>query len=432
VTGTAPERRSLFLRPIVALPLIFAAIVIVAVLTPERDSGLGDPRLTSESAGPLGARAMYELAQRLGWRATKRIAEPTGAFDPRAIEYLLAPPLPPAATETHALLEHVRQGSALLYVLGPPGPLDDSLAVREGFGGHFTLGGAVDRAAADSADTAQEGCGAHVRRSVFDPLSYVILDTAAVVSLAWRRPPAPVIDTFAKAWLRPPNGRPRHFAGVAMGFRYGRGRIVVASDPIMMRNDALRVCTLGIDVAAVRMLEFLSATDDGAPSRNHVVFDEFHQGFGPQPGAMRAIWFYLRSTPSGHALAQILGAALVLLLATGPRAIPPRDPEHIERRSPLEHVEALARAYSQVGATRTATVRLVNGIRRRTMKTVSGVAGAHTNDAFFDWALSRAPTMRPDVDVIRHALDVRVSRRDFVAVGGALQRLESALMKGLR
>ena len=32
----------------------------------------------------------------------------------------------------------------------------------------------------------------------------------------------------------------------------GRGRVVVAADPDVLRNDALRVCVHGLDVAAAR------------------------------------------------------------------------------------------------------------------------------------------------------------------------------------
>ncbi len=96
-----------------------------------------------------------------------------------------------------------------------------------------------------------------------------------------------------------------------------------------------------------------------------LVFDEYHQGYGDHPGTVRGIVTYLGRTASGHLVLQLAGAGLVLLLAVGPRLLPPRAAERIERRSPLEHVDALARAYRAVGATRTATARLVHGVRRR-------------------------------------------------------------------
>jgi hypothetical protein len=115
-----------------------------------------------------------------------------------------------------------------------------------------------------------------------------------------------------------------------------------------------------------------------------------------------------------------------MLLALGPRALPPTDVERVERRSPLEHVEALARAYLQVGASRTATSRLIHGVRRR-VEHATGGARTHSDDAFLEWAKRRVPARGDDIALVRKALSQTLRDRELEVVGGALQRLESSL-----
>ena len=143
---------------------------------------------------------------------------------------------------------------------------------------------------------------------------------------------------------------------------------------------------------------------------------------------MGTVAAYLVGTGSGRTLFQLLAAGLILLLAAAPRLIPPRDPESIERRSPLEHVDALGRAYAQVGATRSATARLVRGVRRRVAggATRGGSAGPGpdaSDDAFLDRAARDAPRIAGDVALIKKALHGGVPRREFASVGAALEQL---------
>jgi hypothetical protein len=203
--------------------------------------------------------------------------------------------------------------------------------------------------------------------------------------------------------------------------------VAVAADPDLPRNDVLRVCRWGADVAALRILEYVSEGAPGGGRRQRLVFDEYHQGYGDQPGTMRGIITYLSRTSSGHLVLQLAGAGLLLLLAVGPRLLPPRAAERIERRSPLEHVDALARAYRAVGATRTATMRLVHGVRRRVEHSVGTRGASTTDDAFLAWARERVPARAADIDLVRQALERPVPRRQLEDVGQALRRLETSL-----
>jgi len=189
----------------------------------------------------------------------------------------------------------------------------------------------------------------------------------------------------------------------------------------------LRVCRWGADVAALRILEYVSDSAPGGGRRQRLVFDEYHQGYGEQPGTMRGIFAYLGRTGSGHLVLQLAAAGLVLLLAIGPRLLPPRAVDRIERRSPLEHVDALARAYRAVGATRTATSRLVHGVRRRVEHSLGSQGGATTDATFLAWARERVPARATDVDLVSGALVQPISRRELEIVGQALRRLETSL-----
>lgn len=408
-----PERRPVpwFLRPAVALPLILVFIVLVALLTPEAVTGRnGDPRLTTYSTASLGAQGLYDLAGRLGWRVARRRTPAPAPDDTLSIQAVLNPPQPLSAIETHALLDDVRRGGALLYVFEGGGPLADSLHVRIGPG--MTYHERLD--AADSASAAR--CPANASRGL--PLWFG--GRPLLEAIRWLRPPPAdtvVFATVSNAAARAP--RP-----AAVGFPYGRGRVVVVADPDLLRNDVIRVCEWNADVVAVRMLEYLSARDGGRRSR--LVFDEYHQGYGLHPGTIRAITAYLGRTASGHVLAQLALAGVVLLLAVGPRSLPPRDEGRIQRRSPLEHVDALARAYAQVGATRTAVLRLLHGVRRRLRRLGRDLAGA-PDGVFLDHAERETPALAGDVALVRRALEMPLPRADFENVGRALRRIESSL-----
>jgi hypothetical protein len=129
----------------------------------------------------------------------------------------------------------------------------------------------------------------------------------------------------------------------AAGFALGRGRVVVVSDPTssQRRHPPLRV---GADVRAVRMLEWLRERRRAA---HHDRVRQYHQATGCCDDAGHDSRLS-RPASAQSLLHQIALAALVLLLAVGPRPIPPVDVLRVERRDPLEQIDALAHAYEQV------------------------------------------------------------------------------------
>ena len=400
-----------YARPSVLLSAVAVLVIVSALLAPDVANGRsGDSRLTTFSAGPQGARLFYELASRLGWKADRRIT-PAVPDDPAIIQAVLAPVEPLTMAEVHALLQAVRQGGALLLVLPyGQGPLNDSL--------HLTLGAGAEFRPPDSLSTDSCAGNSGVTLPLW-PTGHVLL-----YSLRWTGPPPGTPVTFARVSATGPRAFDRP---AVVGFPLGRGRVVVASDPDFLRNDALRVCKYGLSPIAVRTLEYLRAGGD-AP-RTRILFDEYHQGNGAQPGTVSAIVAFFGRTSAGHLLLQLLGAGLVVLLAAAPRVLPPRGVTQVRRRSPIEHVDALARAYAQVGATRTAAMRLVRGVRRRIGLAAARATAGRSDDEFLDWVVRTTPQAAPEVDRVRHALTAPVSRREFAAVGDALAHIESSLTR---
>jgi len=202
----------------------------------------------------------------------------------------------------------------------------------------------------------------------------------------------------------------------------GAGRIVLIADENFVANDVIRRCELGTDVAFVRMIEYLAHGQRGL----RVAFDEYHHGYGVRGGSFTAMRLYLSGTPSGRMLAQIAVAGLLLLLAAAPRPLEPRDPTHIARRSPLEHADALAHAYSSVNATRTVTARLLAGVRRRSR---GRSRGKDADAAFLTAAATMSPAASKAAALVGDALERAVPARQLPEVATALETIEHELSR---
>lgn len=406
---TPPIPREWWTRPATVLPLVATIVVLVALFSPQAASGrFGDPRLSSHLAGSLGARVLADLSTRLGWRVVQRdsVAAPR-TTDGRTIHAVLAPSVPLTASEAHQYLSAVRAGDALLVVLDRPSVLADSLHVT-----HFARGGYLPKPV-----LAPGECGRDR-----EPVPPLWADGRVQLwGVRWLR--GVPSDRRVFATLEPSDLGPANPGPAAAGFSFGQGRIVVVGDPDLLRNDVIRHCRWGADVIVVAMMEYLRA---GGPSpRTTLAFDEYHHGYGPRATIMSATSEFLVGHPVGRALLMGVLAALVLLLAKAPRAIPPQDVERIERRDPLEQMDALAHAYEQVHATRTITSRLLHGVRRRVERGAGARSGE--DDAFLHAVRSRAPALADDVAVVERGLRDAVSARDLTEIGAALRRIEHTL-----
>jgi hypothetical protein len=136
------------------------------------------------------------------------------------------------------------------------------------------------------------------------------------------------------------------------------------------RNDE-RSVTLVAD-GALFSNRALRATDAGpfalglfTTRRGRVVFEEAHQGFGVGGSLGSAVFAWSLRTPWGWAAWQLAGVGLLALLAGAVRFGPPVPMLMRRRRSPLEHVRALATALAAANGHDVAVRAIVRGLGRR-------------------------------------------------------------------
>jgi hypothetical protein len=377
---------------------LFALVFITVLVAPSQEQGRS---FSTYSRGADGVRLGRDLIERLGWRPEAREAPFSDTLsDPAPIQVLVSADV--SASEAGDLLAFVRRGGSLL-VAGPRGAFRDSLLLE----------------AREPGVPVEAALSPHCDRRGSWRTELTQLTEADAIS--WRGP-LPV-DTVGFGSIRIDRGprEPGRVERAAIGMRLGAGRLVVVADPSILVNDMLRRCELETDVALVRMMEYLSRDTRG----QRVAFDEYHHGYGVRGGSIAAIRMYLSGTPSGRMLAQMAVAGLLLLFAFAPRPLVPRDPTHVARRSPLEHADALAHAYAGVNATRTATARLLAGVRRRT-RAHRGRAG-DSDEAILVAAAALSAAGAAASSVVSNALQRTVPERELPAVAAAIDTIEREL-----
>lgn len=394
------------LAPRVALPLLMGALALTVLLTPTRDLtpfDRGGP-LTTTSTTPGGAKGLYEAARRLGWPVSRRQRSFNAPLDSNRVYLVLDPPVTPLATEAHALLDAVRRGAGLIYVASAGSQLDDSLYVRVKGGG--TMVPITDR------PDLIEPCPAH--DSGASPLNYMYEESARFLSLARTRAwPEDTtlfvaVQSDSSRWVKVP---------AALGYPLGAGKVVILSDPDFLRNDVIRVCRWNLGIEAMRMIDYAAGN-----RREMLVFDEYHFGNKASTDLIGAATVFLTDTSPGRAIAQIALAGLILLAAAAWRPVAPIAKLRIERRSALEHVEALARAYGRVSATRTAARRLVRGLRRRHSRKAT-----RQDEGYLESLAAQYPRLADDVQHILHGVREQITPAELLAVGRAVDHIDRVL-----
>ncbi|MBV8858880.1 MAG: DUF4350 domain-containing protein [Acidobacteria bacterium] len=145
-------------------------------------------------------------------------------------------------------------------------------------------------------------------------------------------------------------------------YAYGRGRIVVLSDPYVVSNAGLnRADNL-----------FLAANVVTGGLRGRVAFDEFHQGFGE---TQNQVFAYLRGTPILWLFGQGALVALALVWTRGRRFARPVPEPRPDRRSKLEFVSSMAELQLRARAYDLA----VENVYQRTRRALARYAGLPAN-----------------------------------------------------
>lgn len=126
---------------------------------------------------------------------------------------------------------------------------------------------------------------------------------------------------------------------IVVYFKQGMGRVILSATPYIFSNVALKDAPTSILV-----LNIIALTGQKGP----VWFDEWHHGFHAE--TIVGPWQWLKSTPGGHAILFIVGTlflAMILQGRTFGRPVPLAY--EIKRRSPLEHVTAIANLNRKAG-----------------------------------------------------------------------------------
>lgn len=147
-------------------------------------------------------------------------------------------------------------------------------------------------------------------------------------------------------------------------YAYGRGRIVVLSDPYIVSNG-------GINRSDNLFLAFDAVTGGGADA-GRVAFDEYHQGYGATENRFFA---YFRGTPVLWLFAQVGLVVLAAVWTRGRRFARALPAPHADRRSKLEFVASMAELQQRARAYDLA----VENIYQRTRRALARYGGVGPN-----------------------------------------------------
>jgi hypothetical protein len=300
-----------------------------------------DPRRSTFLAGPSGAQGFAEALGRLGVTVDP-FRRPIGSLDSVAAGTLTAFLDPSLALSA-------REGQ---MVAALPGDLliagvRASTALR-------CLGWDVSSRAYDSV-TVVPPPNAEARRFPRPQAILAKRASAEAVDSASAEDDAPVrctapLATAVDTLLHTTGGRP---IVVRLRLRDGRVATLVA-DGRLFTNRALRETAAGPFVLGLVV-----------PRYRRVVVDEYHHGFDASRSLSGATLDWTFRSPWGWAILQLAGVGILALLASGVRFGPIRTGIERRRRSPLEHVRALATALAAARGHDVAVRLIVQGLRRR-------------------------------------------------------------------
>src|SRR5438445_2088052 len=335
-------------RPELWWVLFLAAAVAVAAVAALRrgaPSADVDHRTSAFLSGPRGSKALYDVLGRLRFAVERRRAplfDLTRATARRPdVLLVLGPVIPLLPAELAQVVRFVRAGGSVVAAAGgggigrcagwrphdAPSPfLEDTIRVRPPHPG----------LALPPVANVLEPAVAPEQQSKVDECRLLVPGGQ---------------DTLLASWDRRP---------VALRLRYaGGGSITLWADQDYFRNSAWRAGNVPYFVAPL-----LAPTHPGL-----IVWDEYHQGFGEEVSLAGVTLDWLVGTPGGWALLQLVGVLLVALAVAAVRFGPARPVVERRRRSPLEHLEALAAGLEGAAGVDTAVQLTVAGWRRRLSRT---------------------------------------------------------------
>lgn len=326
------------------LLLLLALVVIGEALRVDPD-GHADERRTSLRPTPAGAKGWADALTRLGVEVERSRQPLTLRRDPAGKGDLLVfldPTIPFDLVEATAVRGRIVRGRDVLLA---------------GRGARFAmrcLGWDVVRAHGEGlvGSGSVDGTPITIRhlgetlRTLWEPVGADSSRQADLGVLTCEAPITVAVDTL----LRVPSGRP---AAVRVHTESG-GRYILVGDGALFADTTLRYTDAGVFALALV-----------ADQYTRVVIDEAKHGHltgGSMSGALLA---WSGRSPWGWLLWQLVAVGAIALLAAMVRSGPLLVTTERQRRSPLEHVRALATALSATRGHDVALRLLIGGLRRR-------------------------------------------------------------------
>lgn len=336
-------------RTEIAVGLAVLAVLMVGSAALGRRRGLVrdvDPRPSTFLTGPRGARALADAAGRLGIsvdRMRRRsVPLPRGGADSlRTLTAYIDPSIPLGPENVTYAAELGRRGRSDLLLAGA-----GAAPAMHCFG--YGIETRRDSAQAYPPSRGPTPRDPWVGGRLARRTDSLVADSAGRedrMPLTCTVPPVRRADTL----LVTRGGR-----AVAIRLALDSADILLIADASLLTNVALRETTAG---------EFALGLIAGRYDR--LTVDEYHHGFGPAGSLGSALAEWSRRSPWGWALWQLSAVAIVALLAGAVRFGPARRVIERRRRSPLEHVRALATALAAARGHDVAIGLLVRGLRRR-------------------------------------------------------------------
>lgn len=333
------------------------AVGVAALGTRGRREPDLDRRRSTFLTGPEGARGFADALERLGVEVDRFRLRPASlaAADlggGRTVLALLGPVDRPDLLEATAIVAFAGRNDLLLA-----GPATNAVMRCYGYAARFR----PTAIAAMLPGLPASESAIRVRAVIARAANGTVTDSSAWGEdgrIASCKVPEPLrVDTL----LRTAGGR---VAALRLALDGGRAVTLVADDGLFS-NRALR--SSGAGPFALRLV---------AGRYRRMVVDEYHQGFGPSGSLLRAVVGWSLRSPWGWAAWQLAGVGLIALVAAAVRFGPILPAPGRKRRSPLEHVRALATALAAARGHDLAVRLMAQGLRRRLTRGPQTVRGA--------------------------------------------------------
>ena len=355
----ALRRGELWLLPLAALG------IMLAVLLGDRGQGadvLRDRRRSIFLAGPGGAKGLAETLERLDLPVVARRSaffdwDPDSSIRASELLALLDVPSRPTGFEQRRLRNYVAHGGTLF------------LAGRNGVERCFGI--RVRPIATFQPDSSS-------RLLVFSKNTVLAANAVLDITPIAERNGGDDLDSVGCEPLFPSDvdtllatadHRP---VVMRLGFG-GGGHATLVADSRLASNEMLKRTDIGATTVGW-ILEY-------EPSS--VTVDEYHQGFGVGGSIVGAAWHWMLTSPAGWAMLQLLGAGLITIAFLAVRFGPAISVVTRQRRSAIEHLDALAIGLERSNGHDTAASLIVSGLWRRLGR--GGATARRKPGAATDW-----------------------------------------------